>query len=495
MAGKIQDFGEKIGGAKKDLWSNTALMLSNFDTLTDVERNKYCAKDYVWPRPDWVKLRNEGADQTVLYWQNEMRKAFPPKPLIVSAKLNDKEEICKAQAAYVKVCSEFRDAVMAVKTESEIASFYKDFILGKGYVAEQTHNYSGYGGSRTTVSQEPKMAHCLNNRLLKLATPDRYAMQYMRQTAKDQLFAIPKERKIYERVKLNLIVAELDGKTCKAEPDDRYGGTKIVLGSPMSKLYFYDHGAENKGQDDYEIGTFLVLNRMNGSVTQNGIPTREIAEKLVEAAAVAMQEKENEITKAPAKESNRKKNFALDQLDKVERTGPNYLHGGHAAARNFLDDLGFRGGEFGNWVASDAERQTNLDMAYQSFRDLAHVLHIGSHDVSLGGQLAIAFGARGRGGAQAASAHYEPDRTVINLTRMKGGGCTAHEWAHALDDYLGKTLNLPTGVMLSEAIGQRQYKEQLAKAPKAMAEIVELMHFKQTSMTEAEAMAAKDKAV
>ena len=39
MAGKIQDFGEKIGGAKKDLWSNTTLMLSNFETLTDVERN------------------------------------------------------------------------------------------------------------------------------------------------------------------------------------------------------------------------------------------------------------------------------------------------------------------------------------------------------------------------------------------------------------------------------------------------------------------------
>lgn len=495
MAVKIQDFGEKIGGAKKDLWSNTALMLSNFDTLTDVERNKYCAKDYVWPRPDWVKLRNEGADQTVLYWQNEMRKAFPPKPLILSVKREDKEEIRKAQAAYVKVCSKFRDAVMAVKTESEIASFYKDFILGQGYVTEQTHSYSGYGGSRTTISQEPKMAHCLNNRLLKLAMPDRYAMQYMRQTAKDQLFAIPKERKIYEKVKLNLIVAELDGKTCKAEPDDRYGGTKIVLGSPMSKLYFYDHGAKNKGQDDYEIGTFLVLNRMNGSVTQNGIPTREIAEKLVEAAAVAMQEKENEITKAPAKESNRKKNFALDQLDKVERTGPNYLHGGHAAAKNFLDDLGFRGGEFGNWVTSDAERQTNLDMAYQSFRDLAHVLHIGSHDVSLGGQLAIAFGARGRGGAQAASAHYEPERTVINLTRMKGSGCTAHEWAHALDDYLGKTLNLPTGVMLSEAIGQRQYKEQLEKAPKAMSEIVGLMRSKQVSMTENEAVDAKNKAV
>lgn len=492
MAGKIQDFGEKIGGAKKDLWSNTTLMLSNFETLTDVERNKYCTKDYVWPRPDWAKLHSNGADQTVLYWQSEMRKAFQAKPLIVSAKREDKEEIRKAQAAYVKVCSEFRDAVMAVKTESEITSFYKGFMLGQGYVTEQTHNYGGY---HISVSQEPKMAHCMNNRLLKLATPDRYAMQYMKQAAKDQLFAIPKERKVYERVKLNLIVAELDGKNCKAEPDDRYGGTKVVLGSPMSKLFFYDHGTENLSQDDYKIGTFLVLNRMNGSVTQNGIPTREIAEKLVEAAAVKMQEKENEVTKTPSKESNRKKNFALKQLDKVERTGPNYLNGRHAAAKNFLDDLGFRGGEFGNWLASDTERQTNLDMAYQSFRDLAHVLHIEPRDVSLGGQLAIAFGARGRGGSQAAAAHYEPDRTVIALTRMKGSGCTAHEFGHAIDDYLGKTLDLPAGVMLSEAIGQRQYKEQLAKAPKAMAEIVELMHFKQTSMTEAEAMAAKDKAV
>lgn len=48
--------------------------------------------------------------------------------------------------------------------------------------------------------------------------------------------------------------------------------------------------------------------------------------------------------------------------------------------------------------------------------------------------LAIAFGARGSG---AALAHYEPERNVINLTKMKGAGCLAHEWGHALDNKIG----------------------------------------------------------
>lgn len=77
MAGKIQDFGEKIGGAKKDLWSNTALMLSNFDTLTDVERNKYCAKDYVWPRPDWVSCAMRVLTKRCCIGRMKCAKLFP----------------------------------------------------------------------------------------------------------------------------------------------------------------------------------------------------------------------------------------------------------------------------------------------------------------------------------------------------------------------------------------------------------------------------------
>ena len=78
-----------------------------------------------------------------------------------------------------------------------------------------------------------------------------------------------------------------------------------------------------------------------------------------------------------------------------------------------------------------------VNFAYDSFCDLADILDVPKEAVSLGGNLSIGFGSRGRGGRNAALAHYEPARKVINLTKIKGAGTLAHEWFHALDDYLG----------------------------------------------------------
>jgi hypothetical protein len=65
--------------------------------------------------------------------------------------------------------------------------------------------------------------------------------------------------------------------------------------------------------------------------------------------------------------------------------------------------------------------------------DLADILGIKPEDISLGGQLGLAIGARGTGNSLA---HYEPDLRVINLTRAGGVGSLAHEWGHALDHSL-----------------------------------------------------------
>lgn len=50
-------------------------------------------------------------------------------------------------------------------------------------------------------------------------------------------------------------------------------------------------------------------------------------------------------------------------------------------------------------------------------------------------EVSIAYGARGKGGK--ASAFYQPYYGFINLTRNKGVGSFAHEYAHALDYTLG----------------------------------------------------------
>lgn len=120
-------------------------------------------------------------------------------------------------------------------------------------------------------------------------------------------------------------------------------------------------------------------------------------------------------------------------LDTLDRAGPDWRAGRSVAAEDFVEQFGFYGVEWGNWL-SDAERQQVADMAYDALMDLAHVLGLPPRAMSLDGRLALAFGARGTGRA---AAHYEPGRTVINLTRLSGAGSLAHEWAHAFDHLAG----------------------------------------------------------
>ncbi|MGN0141478.1 MAG: LPD1 domain-containing protein, partial [Roseburia sp.] len=136
----------------------------------------------------------------------------------------------------------------------------------------------------------------------------------------------------------------------------------------------------------------------------------------------------------------RKKKFIPPQLEHIQRDGPanGISEDNPADGDRYMKDFGFSGGEFGNWM-SEADRQASLNMGYDAFCDLAYALGIDREEISLNNQLSIAFGARGSGTAMA---HYEPDRQVINLTKMKGAGSLAHEWGHAFDDFVGRHLGL-----------------------------------------------------
>lgn len=80
---------------------------------------------------------------------------------------------------------------------------------------------------------------------------------------------------------------------------------------------------------------------------------------------------------------------------------------------------------FGVRTMPQKERWQHMNRAYDSFMDLANVLDFSPSSIAMGGRLAICFGSRGHGGK--ATAHYEPGRNVINLTRKYGAGSLAHE--------------------------------------------------------------------
>ena len=123
-------------------------------------------------------------------------------------------------------------------------------------------------------------------------------------------------------------------------------------------------------------------------------------------------------------------------LDRLERTGGT-PRTGNVTPGMFQNAFGFRGGEFGNWNKG-GDGQAALNHAYDALHDFADALGVSPKALSLNGELAIAFGARGHGGAEAAAAHYEPGHQVINMTKIKGAGSLAHEWFHAFDHYLGR---------------------------------------------------------
>ena len=116
------------------------------------------------------------------------------------------------------------------------------------------------------------------------------------------------------------------------------------------------------------------------------------------------------------------------------RVGTDWRNGADVTAERFRQEFGFRGVEFGNYV-TQKERQRLLNECFDALHDMAEILGVSPRALSLNGQLGFAIGARGGAGAKA---HYEPGKNVINLTKKNGWGAIAHEWWHAMDYYFGR---------------------------------------------------------
>lgn len=452
MANRIADFGEKIGGARKDLWAHRGLGIEDLTGMTDKERKKYTVKEFVWPRPDWSTLISEGTPQVVAYWQNEMRKALKSRPVTSS-----KEE----EERYISFAGTLRDAVMDIKTEEGVQNFFRNFFLAKGYVKRRAGGYLDVADSVKGI---------LENKLLKAAQV--YDVKRLTVMTDCVLFGVPDDQRDYVLVKSKLNIILYDQSiTITKEP---YGDRTVIKHAVPGGAHFYYLDSQFLNPDEWAAGSYFIVDSISRRPLQINIKSMEEAKALVEAIARQVQEQRNakQSEEIDYKSRSGKKMFKVPRLEQFERTGPDYLHGGHATSYQYLNELKFRAGEFGHWVG-DKERQINLDMAYQAFHDLAFVLGIAVSGVSFDGILAIAFGSRGKGGSNAAAAHYETDRKVINLTKMKGAGFTGHEWGHGLDDYIGSKC-----LENASALSSEQLKGNEDNFPKEFLEVIDALHWK-----------------
>lgn len=409
---EIKDFGEKIGGARKDVWALRGLILDDILKMTSGEKVKYIKRDNIWKKID-EKALLETQPRIYVYWLKQIHSCIYP----------DLKHIGSDEAAiekYIKGVTTFRDYILSAANAVEAAKLNEDMLYGKifhhvhGVYYELNDEYQGVINDR---------------KLLKLHNKSNNFFSSLKVEMDKKGFGWTKEefcRNDYE-------IHYIDGITCEIEKD--YANkTYLVIRKDCLK-YFYC--LQDVNLPAVLINQYALLNKNSNYVIAFD-ENKDVLESMIDRLVKLRVESE---AKKPKKSNSRKQKkgkWIPPQLTHLKREGKDHRHGHNVTGDDFMKCFGIRGGEFGNWT-NDHDRQVNLNMAFDAFCDMADALNISRRDIGLigleTGALAIAFGARGHSGALA---HYEPEREVINLTKMKGAGSLAHEWGHALDDYIGK---------------------------------------------------------
>jgi len=402
---EIHDFGEKIGGAKKDLWKERNLLIDDLTDMNDAEKQKYITKDNVWKKPNYQELKEKGIPVRVIYFMKIIRDALPTKPEIKYYSNRSSEYIKEKQEGFIEFMGKIRDFTLGLKSEEDVQNFYNDFL-------------SNYLNRLNSFTVELKLeAHdCINNKLLS-ASKVKDFRQIDNDIKKKQFLYTPEEKTLssYEFI-------TFDNKNVYFDKESVGNKNVLVQNIGWGKRFIYPKN-EFENPEGWKDNTVLICK--DRQVIKNNIESIEEAKQYI-LDNFSENQKEDKKT--------RKKKFAPKQLEHIVRNGEDYRKSENINGNDMIEKFNFKGGEFGNWL-NESDRQESLNYGYDALLDLSRALNISPSDISLGGRLSIAFGSRGSGSAVA---HYEPLREVINLTKMKGAGSLAHEWGHAFDDIIGK---------------------------------------------------------
>ncbi|ENQ2143407.1 hypothetical protein ACEONH_002672 [Salmonella enterica] len=391
---KIGDFGEVIHGAAKHRRAALAEALNTDKTIEDYHTQPLSR---LFPEPDYEKMAAEGTDNRTLAMLALLRNMIPAKPR-VPHRLN----------RWAKQVDDVRDTAGQLLDGSLPADKFIDRIRQErgSYYSEMVKTW--------------EMLHRLPPARMKQAAGYR---------VKSHAYSMVNGKEYNPPKVVHTLENEKGRSVLNAEDlNDLY---------KKAKAYFEQQSALPKSADsktkldiyqNRRTGEVFIAYGKNKTSLQGGFKTVAEARDYVKNNRAELLEKLNALREQSREEQRNASNR--------DRTGPDRREG-NVTPEKFSDAFGFRGVQFGNYVEGP-RRQSDLNRAYDSLMDMADVLKVPAKALSLNGRLGLAFGARGKGGKNAAAAHYEPGQVAINLTKGHGAGSLAHEWFHALDNYFGQ---------------------------------------------------------
>ncbi len=386
---KIEDFGEKIGGARKDTYVRFA--------YPDVDADmREVPLSQSFPKPNYKKLIKEGVDPKSVVYVAMLRNEIPTKP-----------RKSWALSRWIGQAESARDTSIAV-----FDSISFDEYLEGEHIDETNRPYIEVVNLADKVDAD------------KVLELEKY-----RFNDKERFSMFNGEENVWKYS----VKDTSKGKSFGGMGSHEYFDTKQeALDWIVDQVNAYDSSNKSKKKIKFEVwtkrgqtGYFVGKKVASGKfITLKTLDSKQEAFDYIRDnhdLLVDLLEKEKSIHNVRGEENN-------------PRVGENYRKGKDVTPKLFGDTFGFRGVEFGNWVEG-SKRQESLNNAYDGLLDMANLLGIPPKAISLNGDLGLAFGSRGRKGA---SAHYEPGKVVINLTKKSGAGSLAHEWWHAVDNYFAK---------------------------------------------------------
>ncbi|WP_034763790.1 LPD5 domain-containing protein [Chrysiogenes arsenatis] len=387
-AEKIDDVGEKIGGAKKDTWR------SSFDKeYSDAELNNMPLSK-IWPKEDIDKMDDKTAAIATVF-----RNKIPNKPRSGYKLAQWVKDVKAIRAFMARVGTMDNDAALDLIRKSNNDAVHVRILqsiprdqwdrIGEAQVYSKSYTYNDNG-------ERVPRANAL------IQVDENYKRIDL--NASDSI------------IEMENVVIDVASEMLKTD--------RTATGKSTSTADAY----EIRGSKDKGFAVFRKGDKEYRPLTER-FPTSKEAlayrKNNIEALAEAWEK---------IKERDNVKKSDVRSKEERPRAGSDYRKGKDVTPEQFADTFGFRGVEFGNWV-EQGKRQADLNDAYDALMDLANIVGIPPKAISLNGTLGLGFGSRGGGKA---SAHYEADKTVINLTKTRGSGSLAHEWFHALDNYFSR---------------------------------------------------------
>ena len=380
----IADTGEKIGGARKDKWAERGLNVADLDDMSDTEGAELAVKKNVWV-PDYDAIA-EAAEPVTAAMVKVVYDSLAAKP---------KADTPQGRRDYVRAMQAVRKVFGAVTSVEEAKNAYIKLRAELGVAQHPATTPEGKEARRVMFSVYKGRSDPF--------VFDYNALARAKKLAQD---GFPAKGEPWKK---RLAVRGQNGRNLTAEGVRIYTAESAGLGTPLT--------------EEQLRGDFFLVRAIGTGKTLGYFTTKADAE----AGAKTIYERDMKGGKDEKPEPQR------PHLD-LKREGLPQRIDRDVTTHDFINRFGFRAIEWGNWSAQD-ERQRLLNMAYDGLADLAEIMGVPPQAMSLNGTLGMAFGARGTGKALA---HYEPGKLVINMTKLRGGGSLAHEWAHALDHYFGE---------------------------------------------------------